>query len=287
MLDTLNADTAARTPTRYVESRGRQLAYRSIGEGQPVVLCARFRGVMDVWDPGFLDALAAEGFRVITFDYSGLGLSSGEKDYNPASLAADARDLMEALDLREVVLGGWSLGGIAAQLTLLLYPERISHLLLIGTTPPGPLVKLAEQLFYDTARIPAYGLEQELILFHEPASAVSRAAGARSVARIADRRKDDRSPPVPLDFAVSYLGDAPKSAPFPVDSVLEMLRTTATPVLHLGGDHDIIFPVENWYALNRQLPTLQLVTYGSAGHGPHHERPEASARHVAAFVRGI
>lgn len=286
MLETLNTDTAAQTPTRYVESRGRRLAYRAIGKGQPVVLCTRFRGVMDVWDPAFLDALAAEGFCVITFDYSGLGLSSGEKDYNPASLAADARDLMEALDLRDVVLGGWSLGGIAAQLALLLYPERISHLLLIGTTPPGTLVQTAEQLFYDTARLPTYGLEEELILFFEPASKTSRDAGARSVARIASRRDDDRSPPVPIDFAVSFLGDAPKPAPFPVDAALEMLKSTEVPVLHLGGDHDIIFPVENWYALNRQLPTLQLITYGSAGHGPHHERPEASARHIAAFVRG-
>jgi hypothetical protein len=29
------------------------------------VLCTRFRGNMDVWDPAFLDALARNGFRVI------------------------------------------------------------------------------------------------------------------------------------------------------------------------------------------------------------------------------
>ena len=39
------------------------------GECRPLLLCTRFRGNMDVWDPTFLDGLADEGFRVITFDY--------------------------------------------------------------------------------------------------------------------------------------------------------------------------------------------------------------------------
>ena len=69
---------------------GRRLAYRTIGSGKPIVLCTRFRGNMDLWDPAFLDALTANSFRVITFDYSGLGFSSGEKTYDPVSLTRDA-----------------------------------------------------------------------------------------------------------------------------------------------------------------------------------------------------
>jgi pimeloyl-ACP methyl ester carboxylesterase len=58
------------------------------------------------------------------------------------------------------------------------------------------------------------------------------------------------------------------------------------PVLHLGADHDIICPVENWYALNAQLPTLTLITYPRAGHGPHHQYPEAAAAQIAGFING-
>jgi pimeloyl-ACP methyl ester carboxylesterase len=168
--------TALTTPNRFADLPDRRLAYRSLGEGKPIVLCTRFRGTMDVWDPAFLDALAAQGLRVITFDYSGLGHSSGEKSYNPLDLARDARDLIEALDLQNVVIGGWSLGGIAAQVVLAQYPQRLSHAVLIGTVPPGPNVKPAEQLFYDTAVLPEYGIEAETILFFEPRSAASRAA---------------------------------------------------------------------------------------------------------------
>ncbi len=271
-------------PNQFVEANGRRLAYRSIGTGQPIVLCTRFRGNMDAWDPAFLDALADQGFRVITFDYSGLGLSTGERTYHPMALAQDARDLIHALALREVVIGGWSLGGIAAQVLFTMHPEHISHAVLIGTNPPGNMVQLAEQLFFDTASIADYGLEEEVILFFEPRSAASRAAAERSHARIAQRTRD-RSVPVPADWAVANLGPGPRNPAFPLDAVREALLHTRIPILHVGGDHDIIFPVENWYALNPQLPTLQLLTYPRAGHGPQHEHPEATAVHIAAFVR--
>lgn len=90
---------AVLAPNLFVDVPGRRLAYRSIGTGRPIVLCTRFRGTMDVWDPAFLDALAAEGLRAITFDYSGLGLSTGTRSYNPLDLARDAHELIEALDL--------------------------------------------------------------------------------------------------------------------------------------------------------------------------------------------
>ncbi len=275
---------AVHAPNEFVDTGGRRLAYRSVGVGRPILLCTRFRGNMDVWDPLFLDSLAANGFRAITFDYSGLGLSTGTRDYNPVSLAHDARDLIEALDLRDVVLAGWSLGGLAAQACLAMFPQRISHCVLIGTGPPGPLVKAAEQLFYDTASRPVNTFEDEVILFFEPASVSSREAARRSHDRIAGR-VTDRSEPVAIEFAVAFLGDRPRNPIFPADAVLAALKSTSVPILHIGGDHDISFPVENWYALNQQLPTLQLLTYPRTGHAPQHEHPVASAEHIAAFVR--
>jgi pimeloyl-ACP methyl ester carboxylesterase len=67
--------------------------------------------------------------------------------------------------------------------------------------------------------------------------------------------------------------------------VLDALRLTSIPVLHIAGDHDIVFPVENWYALNQRLPTLQLHTFPRAGHAPHHQHPQAAAECIATFVQ--
>src|SRR4051794_8070629 len=275
---------AVAAPTQFVETGGRRLAYRSIGAGKPIMLATRFRGTMDYWDPAFLDGLVDNGFRVVTFDYSGLGLSTGEKTYDAGSLAKDAGDLIEALDLDDVVMSGWSLGGIAAQVALALFPDRISHAVLIATTPPGHLVKQAEQLFFDTASKPVPALEDEVTIFFEPASEASREAARASRKRIA-QRTTDRGAEGPFAGAMAQLGGGPRTPMFRSEEILALLKPTATPILHIGGDHDIIFPVENWYALNAQLPTLELLTFPRAGHGPQHQRPDASAEHIATFVR--
>ena len=280
----IGAATAVDAKTQFVEINGRRLAYRVVGSGKPLVLCNRFRGVLDLWDPAFIDALAAGGLQVITFDYSGLGQSTGEATYNPVALAKDGLDLITALGLQAPAIGGWSIGGIAAQILLAMTGQSASHLVLLATTPPGPLAKAGEQLFYDTAAQPGVSVDQFTTVFFEPADAASREASQRSFERIM-ARQIDRSPDVPADWAISQIGREPRNPLFPSEDVLQMLKTTTVPVLHIGGDHDIVMPIENWYVLNNQLPTLQLITYPRAGHGPHHQHPELAAAQIAAFLR--
>lgn len=269
-------------PTQFIDLSDRRLAYRTIGSGQPLVLLVRYRGTMDDWDPLFLDNLAELGFQVTIFDYSGLGLSGGYPSYNPGSLAKDAIELIHALQLGKVVIGGWSLGGIAAQVVLAQAPQLVSHAVLIGTTPPGHLVKPGEALFYEMARR-ENDFEDFVSLFFEPGSVDSRATAESAWARLS-LRTQERGPKVPVQWAAQQLGEGPKNPVFPVEAVLNALKTTTIPVVHLGADHDIVFPVENWYALSRQLPTLTLVSFASAGHGPHMQYPQAAARHIAAFT---
>ncbi len=283
-MTTNNPVTATTAPTQFLDVGDRVLAYRMIGSGTPLLLCTRFRGTLDLWDPAFLDALAHHGFKVITFDYTGLGQSSGTPSYNPIDMAADVRDLIKLLELENVVLGGWSLGGMAVQAALTLYPHNITHLVLLGTTPPGPLVKPAEPLFYELAGKEENDFEDVVALFFEPASQSSRDAAARSQARI-EARTTDLSPPVPVAFARARIAGGPSNPAFPAPPVLETLRHTSIPILHIGGDHDIIFPVENWYALNQELPTLTLVTFPRSGHGPHHQHPQVCADLIASLVR--
>lgn len=271
--------------TQYADVPGRRLAYRTFGSGKPIVLCVRFRGTMDAWDPLFLDSLAGQGFQVTVFDYSGMGSSTGTPTYQPASLARDAIDLIAALDPGKVIIGGWSVGGIAAQLVLAMAPQLVSHAVLIATTPPGNLAKTGETLFHTLAKR-ENDFDDFISLFFEPSAPRSRDAARQCADRLAARTVDV-SPEVPWQWAGAQLGDGPKNQVFPVDAVLHMLKSTDIPVLHLGGDHDIVFPVENWYAHNGQMPTLHLVTFPSAGHGPHLQYPQAAARHVAAFVEAI
>lgn len=278
----VNASAIA-APTQFVESKGRQLAYRSLGEGEPIVLCNRFRGVLDSWDPAFLDALA-RSFNVITFDYSGLGRSTGHASYDPRSLANDAKDLADALKLDTIIIGGWSLGGLAAQTLAAIHSSRVSHAVLIGTGPPGPVEHPPEQLFYETALKPVNDLVDETILFFEPISASSRKAARESRERIATRTSD-LSVPIPPEMYTRLLQENAGPDIFPDRSrVRDFQASTTMPILVISGDHDIVFPIENWFARVRELPTTQVVSLPRAGHGPQHEFPEAVASYITTFI---
>ena len=86
----MNSQSALDTPTRFVTVNGRQLAYRSIGEGVPLLLCVRFRGVLDVWDPAFLDALAQH-----------FGLEIAERHRAASDALATAEVFLRLLDRLE------------------------------------------------------------------------------------------------------------------------------------------------------------------------------------------
>ena len=282
----LDRGAALTAPNQLIEVGGRTLAYRTFGDGPNLVLCIRLRGTMDMWDPLFLDRVA-ENFTVTVFDYSGLGFSTGTPSYAKADMARDVNDLVEALDLGKVIIGGWSLGGFAALVFAATYPEKVSHVLAIAAMPPGLMVKPSEPLFFETATKPAYTAEDEYILFFEPNSAKSRALGDASVARIAARRDvtDFATSAETMNAAMWASSDPDTPFPDPGGAYSAFYQATDIPVLALCGDHDLVFPVENWYAINDLWPTLFIATYPECGHGPQHQYPEMAAELIASFVR--
>ncbi|MCP3139411.1 alpha/beta fold hydrolase [Pyxidicoccus xibeiensis] len=276
--------TAVNTPTRFVEVKGRRLAYRDIGEGTPIVLCLRFRGILDSWDPAFLDGLAAH-HRVITFDYSGLGQSTGEPSYVRRRLAQDAIDLADALGLERFIIGGWSLGGIAAQVAARLQPERIIKLLLIGTTPPGKVRFGAKPIFFERALKPVNDLDDETVLFFHPASKKSRAAAVTSHNRIA-ARTTDVSPAIPIETVLKLLKETQAEDIFVDDNgYRDFLQTTDIPTLVISGDQEIVFPVENWFDVAPQTKSVHLMVFPQMGHGPQHEAPQLCADLITSFIQ--
>jgi pimeloyl-ACP methyl ester carboxylesterase len=63
------------------------------------------------------------------------------------------------------------------------------------------------------------------------------------------------------------------------------LTTTNIPILVITADHEVCFPPENWFELNRKLPTIQLLVIPRTGHGVHHEYPELIAKSIVDFIR--
>lgn len=88
-----------------------ELYYEDRGDGQPVLLIHGWPLNGASWERQ-TTALLAAGYRVITYDRRGFGHSSKPyKGYDYNTLARDTATLLDSLDLKDVALFGFSMGG--------------------------------------------------------------------------------------------------------------------------------------------------------------------------------
>jgi len=115
------------------------LYYEDHGSGHPVVLIHGFPLNGASWEKQ-ARALLAAGHRVITYDRRGFGRSSQPTiGYNYDTFAEDLQKLLTELDLRDVALAGFSMGGGEVARYLGTYgSERIRKAVFIS--PIVPLV---------------------------------------------------------------------------------------------------------------------------------------------------
>lgn len=114
-----------------------ELYYYEQGQGKPVVLIHGWPLSHRMWEAQ-ITALAEAGYRVIAYDRRGFGQSgrpAGGYDYD--TFAADLDALLTQLDLRDVALAGFSMGGGEVARYIGRYgSERISKAMLLGAVPP-------------------------------------------------------------------------------------------------------------------------------------------------------
>lgn len=274
-------DSAQDSETQYAELPGRKLAYRSIGSGTPIILSNRFRGTLDTWDPLFLDSLA-RNYRVITFDYTGIGYSTGTLPTDVAVVARDVEDLASYLKFEKTVVLGWSWGGLIAQVAALQYPDLISRAIIIGSVPLGERTVDIAPAFLEAALKPLNDFDDEIVLFYEPKSQKSIEAAKSSYQRIAKRLDVSKIPSTMEVFQLYFQGGG--AATEDKEGLREKLKETTVPILVISGDHDISAAVENWFPLLRELPTVQIIILPHAGHAPQHQEPVLTAGYIKTFL---
>ncbi|MEP0872691.1 alpha/beta hydrolase [Trichocoleus desertorum AS-A10] len=111
--------------------------YEDHGAGQPVVLIHGFPLNGHSWEKQ-VGVLLAAGYRVITYDRRGFGNSSQPSfGYDYDTFAADLNTLITELDLRDVLLVGFSMGTGEVTRYLGKYgSERVSKAVLMAPVPP-------------------------------------------------------------------------------------------------------------------------------------------------------
>lgn len=114
-----------------------ELHYEDHGTGQPVVLIHGYPLNGDSWELQSRELLGA-GYRVITYDRRGFGDSSKVgTGYDYDTFAADLNTLLEALDLRDVILVGFSMGtGELARYVRQYGADRVAKLAFLASLEP-------------------------------------------------------------------------------------------------------------------------------------------------------
>jgi len=114
-----------------------ELYYEDHGTGQPVVLIHGYPLDGHSWERQTRVLLDA-GYRVVTYDRRGFGRSSKVgAGYDYDTFAADLHAVLEALDLRDVVLVGFSMGtGELARYVANHGHERVAKLAFLASLEP-------------------------------------------------------------------------------------------------------------------------------------------------------
>jgi pimeloyl-ACP methyl ester carboxylesterase len=251
--------------------RGATVHYYVMGpaQGPPVVLVHGLGGRSEDWR-NLAPHLTEAGFRVYLPDLLGYGRSDkpGDFSYSIADEAEVVVGFLDALSLKQVDLGGWSMGGWIVQRIAAEHPERVHKLMLFDSA--GLFVKPA----WDTA------------LF-TPESATELAK--------LDDLLTPHAPNLP-DFVVRDILRASRQDAWVIHRALASMLTgrdtTDTllpqlkmPVLLVWGEADQITPISEGKTMQALIPKAQLRVIQGCGHLAPSLCAGQVGPHVVAFLR--
>jgi pimeloyl-ACP methyl ester carboxylesterase len=198
-------------------------------------------------------------------------------------MARDAIDFVDALELGEVDLLGFSIGSFIAQELALIRPAMVRNVVLASSAPQGAsgMHGWAPEVIEAVGR-PETSPDGYLSVFFTGSEA-GRSAGQEVAGRIFGSRTEDRDAPTNWQTRLGQY-DAVCAWGVPNHSLLERVTAIDTRVFVANGDSDPMILPRYSYLLAGLLPNARLKIYPDAAHGFLFQHHAEFAADVDAFL---
>jgi pimeloyl-ACP methyl ester carboxylesterase len=252
------------------------------GHGPTFLFVHGFAMTSRVWTKQFRD-LPHAGIRTVAFDHRGHGASTAAMEETSIdNLADDVRVVVEGLDLRDAMVVGHSMGGMALLAFAVRYPEvaaaRLRGIVLVST---AARLGLAQIPFMARAMVPfTTGFVESGAWAHSDWS--------RAAARLLFGKD-----PVPsqVDLARVLLASARQETVVGCARAMASFDLTGqlarvpVPALVVNGTADLLTSPRDARHLARSLPDARLELVSGAGHMVMLERAERLGALLCGFAR--
>ncbi|MVN87288.1 alpha/beta fold hydrolase [Deinococcus sp. HMF7620] len=254
--------------TKHTLAPQTELYYETYGEGRPVVLIHGWPLSGRMWEAQ-IDALRHGGYRVVTYDRRGFGQSGKTATgYDYETFAHDLNDLLESLNLNDVTLVGFSMGGgEVSRYAGLFGTQRLRSAMLVASVAPY-LLKTADN--------PDGGLTQTEVetMVEQVAKNRPQFLAGFTQKFLNWREHKGKLGDEFLDFAASlYLQASPVATQecvraFGMTDFRADLAKLTVPTLVVHGDKDQIVPLEaSGQRVSQYQPGAELHVMKGAPHG--------------------
>lgn len=251
---------------------GIDMAYVELGNpaGKSVLLLHGYTDSSRVWT---ILAPSLERYRLLIPDQRGHGASSApDCCYSILDYTNDARLFLDAMGVEKAAVVGHSMGSMVAQRFAAEYPDRVTRIVLAGSTALAP-VSHGDWLWEKMA-----ALREPIPSNTEFLAEWSYAATPTPVDPVFVRHMDAEIAEVPMRVwrgVIRDLVDVPAG---------RFAAEVKAPVLILSGGKDVLFPAEHHAALLAAYPDAEAHVFPDFGHNLVVERPEELAPVLDRFL---
>lgn len=264
-----------------------EIHYEVRGSGRPVVLVHGWPLSGRSWEAQ-VPALVDEGYQVLTYDRRGFGESTQTwEGYDYDTFLSDLHHLLEHLDLVDVTLVGFSMGGgeVARYIGTYGSNERVTRAVFASAVPPF-LYKSAEnpEGAIDAATLAAFhdGIRTDRVSFID--QFVTNFFSVNGRTDLVTQQVHDYNQAI-ASFA-SPKGTLDCTTAFTKTDFRGDLARFTVPTLVVHGDADAIVPFEASGKLTAALvPNSKLVVLKDAPHGLNVTHADEFNAELLAFLR--